>query len=235
MNKSNYNNYDLDFLIKKAAISLAEKDSALYDMLEKDESIINPNQDELDEKIYAMINNHLGKDSARIASKKRFKSIMFKAAAFVLILLSGFIIPFVTVDAFRERVLNFYIENFDTHATFTPEEEVEQSEDFTVGYIPEGYKKSDEFKADGLYSISFNNQTNKLIDITFYNNKTSFNIDSEDCEKYNITIKNKIAYIYRKSDFVTLIFKIHENSVVINSSDEHLTNDELINIAESIR
>ncbi len=235
MNKSNYNNYDLDFLIKKAAISLAEKDSALYDMLEKDESIINPNQDELDEKIYAMINNHLGKDSAKIASKKRFKSIMFKAAAFVLILLSGFIIPFVTVDAFRERVLNFYIENFDTHATFTPEEEIEQPEEITIGYISEGYIESDKYKSGSFYTLTYYNYENNYIYISHYDNAFSFNIDTENCKKYNVNIKNKNSYIYRKSGFITLIFKFHENLVVINSNDDNLTNEELIKIAESIR
>lgn len=235
MNKSNYNNYDLDFLIKKAAISLAEKDSALYDMLEKDESIINPNQDELDEKIYAMINNHLGKDSARIASKKRFKSIMFKAAAFVLILLSGFIIPFVTVDAFRERVLNFYIENFDTHATFTPKEEIDQPDEFTVGYVPEGYLESDEFKTPLFYSISYYNQTKNIIDITFYNDESAFNIDTEGCEQFNLFIKNKNAYIYRKSGFVSLVFKFYEGLIAISSNDDTLSNEDLIEISESIK
>ncbi|MGD9569515.1 MAG: hypothetical protein AB7V48_14590 [Sedimentibacter sp.] len=50
MSKNNYGDYDdyeLEFLIKKAAIALAEKDGELFDMLEKDDTIINPNQDYL--------------------------------------------------------------------------------------------------------------------------------------------------------------------------------------------
>ncbi len=235
MNKNDYDDFELEFLIKKAAISLAEKDSELFDMLEKDDTIINPNQDELDKKIYAMIDEHFKKNDAKAVKQKKLKNFMYKVAAFVLILLSGFIIPFITVDAFREKVLNFYIENFDTHASFTPKEENTSFMTFKADYIPDGYIESDEFKAPDFYSRTFYNQSNKMIDITLYGDKTSFNIDTENCEKYNVTIKDKNSYIYRKIDSAALIFKFHNNSIVIISDDNSITNEELIKIAESIK
>lgn len=235
MNENNIKNFNEDFLIKKAAISLAEKDTELFDLLDNDNTIINPNQEELDKKIYSMINEHLGNNNAKSIEQKRLKKRIFKVTAFVLILISGFIIPFVTVDAFREKIINFYIETFDTHTSFKPKEEKEESKTFTVEYIPKGYNESDVFKAPGIYSITFYNQVNKMIDITLYNEESSFNIDTENCEKHNITIKNKNAYIYRKFSSTALIFKIHENSIVISSNDESLSNEELIKIAESIK
>jgi|GEM_PF-389850 hypothetical protein len=238
MSKNNYDDYDdyeLEFLIKKAAIALAEKDSELFDRLEKDDTIINPDQDELDKKIYAMIDEHFNKNGTRRKKKKKLKSLMFKVAALVLILSSGFIIPYITVDAFRERVVNFYIENFDTHASFGPKEENEPFTEFEAGYLPEGYVKGDEFKAPNLYSQTFYNQVNKMIDITLYDDDTSFNIDTENCETYNVTIKNKNGYIYIKADSVALIFKFHDKSIVITGNDDSLSNEELIKIAESIK
>lgn len=234
MNKNDYDDFELEFLIKKAAISLAEKDSELFDMLEKDDTIINPNQDELDKKIYAMIDEHFKMNDAKTVKQKKLKNLIYKVAVFVVILSSGFIIPFITVDAFRERVINFYIENFDTHASFKPKEE-SPFMDFEVGYTPEGYIEGDEFKSQNLYAITFYNQDNYMIDITLFNNEASFNVDIENCEKYNITVKNKNGYIYRKQGSVMLIFKFHDNSIAIGSNNDNLSNEELLKIAESIK
>ncbi|MGD9569510.1 MAG: DUF4367 domain-containing protein [Sedimentibacter sp.] len=56
----------------------------------------------------------------------------------------------------------------------------------------------------------------------------------ENCEKYNVSIKNKNGYIYRKTDSVSLVFKFHDKSIVIIGNNS-LSNEELIKIAESIK
>lgn len=234
MNRKNIDNFNEDFLIKKAALSLVEKDNELFDLLEKDNTIINPNQHELDKKIHSMINEQLGKKNTKLLKQHKLKKLLTKIAIFILVLTSGFIIPFVTVDAFREKVLNFYIENFDTHASFKPKDEDNPLMDFKADYIPEGYAKSDEIKTPSFYSLIFYNKDDYLIDITLYDNKSSFNIDIENCEKYDITINNKDGYIYRKRNLTSLIFIFHGNSIVITSTNDALTNEELIKIAESI-
>lgn len=234
MNKNNIDNFNEEFLIKKAAISLAEKDNELFDLLEKDNTITNPAQDELDRKIYSMINEKLGSKKSKSIEQKRLRKLMIRVAILVIILSAGFVIPFITVDAFREKVLNFYIENFDTHASFKPKEE-NPFMDFKVGYIPEGYVESDEFKSQNLYAITFYNQDNRMIDITLFDDEASFNVDTENCEEYNVTINKKNGYIYRKPDSIILIFKFHENSIAIGSNDNNLDNDELKKIAESIK
>lgn len=234
MNKNNIDNFNEEFLIKKAAMLLAEKDNELFDLLEKDNTITNPSQDELDRKIYSLINERLGSKKTKSLEQKRFRKLMIKVAVLVFILSAGFVIPFITVDAFREKVLNFYIENFDTHASFKPKEENPFME-FKVGYIPEGYVESDEYKSQNLYAITFYNQDNRMIDITLFDDEASFNVDTENCQKYNITIKNKNGYIYRKPDSIILVFKFHENSIAIGSNDNNLDNDELKKIADSIK
>lgn len=230
---------NLDFLIKKAAISLIEEDTQLYDILEKNTAIVNPNQEELDKKVYSIINEHFDKNDSLNLRQRKIKRLMFKAAAFIVILLSGFLIPFATVEAFREKVVNFYIEHFDTHTLFVPKDAAKEENEahitFKVGYVPEGYVEGDEFIGISLYSISFYSTKNKIIDITIYNDETSFAIDTENSEKYNITVRSKSGYIYRKAGSVSLVFKLYENSVVITSNDDSLSNKELIKIAESIK
>lgn len=236
MSKNNIDNFNEDFLIKKAALSLVEKDNHLFDILEKNNTIINPNQDELDKKIYSMINEQLGKKNTKFKNQHKIKKLMLKVAALVLVLISGFVIPFITVDAFREKVINFYIENFDTHASFKPKETNDKLfMQFEANYIPQGYTEGDTFETIDLYSLTYFNKLNKMIDITLYYNETSFNIDAENCEVSNFVIKNDAAYIYRKTGYVALVFKYHGNPIVISSNDETLTNEELLKIAESIK
>ncbi|MEL7648743.1 MAG: DUF4367 domain-containing protein [Sedimentibacter sp.] len=234
MNRNHTDNFNDDFLIKKAALSLVEKDNEMFDLLDKDDTIINPSQDELDKKIYSMINERLGEKTTKLIKQKKFKKLISKVAILVLLLTSGFAIPFITVDAFREKIINFYIENFDSHASFMPKEE-SPFNDFKVGYIPEGYLENDEIKTPSFYSLTYYNKENYLIDVTLYDSKSSFNVDIENCEKYNITVNNKNGYIYRKPGSTILIFKFHENSIVITSTNDSLTNEELIKIADSIK
>ena len=231
MKNNNNDKFSEDFLIKKAALSLVEKNNELLDLLEKDTSIVNPSQDELDKKIHSMIYEEFGKKNTK---KIKIKKQLLKVSIFVLTMISGFIISFAKVDAFREKVLNLYIEIFDTHASFKPKEDDIFSE-FKVNYIPEGYTKIDEIKTPSFYSIIYNNKENKMIDITLYDNESSFNVDSEEYEIYNVKINNKNSYIYRKYTKNITIFEFHGNSIIINSNDNTLRNETLIKIAESIK
>lgn len=234
MNK-NIDNFNEDFLIKKAALSLVEKDNELFDLLEKDDTIINPNQDQLDEKIYSMINEHLGKNNTKLMKQKRLKKVLMKVAIFVLILTSGFAIPFVTVDAFREKILNYYIEKFETHSSFSPKEETEETTIITVEYIPNGYELRDETKAPNYHSLTYYNYNNKIFNIKLYNKDTTFSVDSEGCEEYTVYINREIGYIFRKTGYVTLLFRDSNYSIIISSNDDTTTNEELIKITEGIK
>ncbi|HKM00826.1 MAG TPA: DUF4367 domain-containing protein [Sedimentibacter sp.] len=231
MKNNNNDNFNEDFLIKKAALSLVEKDNELLDLLEKDTSIVNSGQDELDKEIYSMIYEEFGKKNTK---QIKIKKQLLKASILALVMISGFIIPFTTVDAFREKVLNLYIEIFDTHASFKPKED-DIFREFKVNYIPEGYTKIDEIKTPSFYFLIYNNKENNMIDITLYANESSFNVDSEECEKYNVHINNKDGYIYRKDTTNITIFEFHGNTIIINSNDNALSNETLIKIAESIK
>lgn len=231
MKNNNNDNFNEDFLIKKAALSLVEKDNELLDLLEKDTSIVNSGQDELDKEIYSMIYEEFGKKNTK---QIKIKKQLLKASILALVMISGFIIPFTTVDAFREKVLNLYIEIFDTHASFKPKED-DIFREFKVNYIPERYTKIDEIKTPSFYFLIYNNKENNMIDITLYANESSFNVDSEECEKYNVHINNKDGYIYRKDTTNITIFEFHGNTIIINSNDNALSNETLIKIAESIK
>lgn len=235
MSKDNFSNEKIDFLIKKAVTSSIEKDTEIFDMFDRDKTTLDPNKDVLDKKIYAMIDEHFDKVDTNRTKRNKFRKLTIKVALFVLILSSGFIIPFITVDAFREMVINFYIENFDTHTSFVPKEENESYSSFNVEYLPKGYVESDESKTSNLQSQIFYNNKKSIIKVSLYDDTTSFNIDTEDSQTYNIIINNNNGYIFRKDDSVIMVFKFHDSSIVITSDDPFMINEELIKIAKSIK
>lgn len=234
MKNNNYINNELneDFLLRKIATSLVEKDSLLFDELQNDETIVNPLQDDLDKRISAIINDKSNKEQ-NVKNYNNVKKTLIKAAVIIFVISSGFVISFTTVDAFRVKVLNYYIENFDTHASFMPKDE-KPFMVFEVGYIPVGYLENDEFKSASSYALTYYNQENNMIAITLYDSETVFNVDTENCERYDITINNQNGYIFRKPGTLILVFKFYENSIVISSNDDKLTNEEFIRIAKSI-
>lgn len=234
MKDNNYLNNELneDFLLRKIATSLVEKDSLLFDELQNDETIVNPLQDDLDKRISAIINDKFNKEQ-NVKKYNKIKKTLIKAAVIIFVISSGFVISFTTVDAFRVKVLNYYIENFDTHASFMPKEE-KPFMVFKAGYIPEGYMEGDEFKSASSYALTYYNQEKNMIAITLYNSETVFNVDTENCKRYDITINNQNGYIFRKPGTLILVFKFYENSIVISSNDDKLTNEEFIIIAKSI-
>ncbi|WP_312814006.1 DUF4367 domain-containing protein [Sedimentibacter sp.] len=235
MSNENFSNEKIDFLIKKAVMSSIEKDTEIFDMFDKDTTTVNLNKEELDKKIYTMIDEHFDKVETNHAKKNKFRKLIIKVAVFVLILSSGFIIPFITVNAFREMVINFYIENFDTHTSFVPKEEYTSYSSFNIDYLPEGYVASDESKTSNSQSQIFYDNENNIIKISLYDDTTSFNIDTEKSQTYNVLIRNKNGYIFRKESSVILVFKFNDNSIVITSDDTLMSNEELIKIAKSIK
>ncbi len=236
MKNNSNDNFNDDFLIKKAALSLIEKDNELLDLLEKDTSIVNPNQDELDKKIHSMIDEYLSKNNKHSSKKRKLKKLLLKIAVLVLILTSAFVIPFITVDAFRAKVLNYYIEIFETHLSFTPKKnDIQKTTNITVEYIPEGYDLRDETETLNYHSLTYYNYNSMLFNIKLYSDNTAFSIDSEECEEYTVNINNEIGYIYRKPGYVTLIFRHHNHSIVITSNDDTVTNEELVKIATNIK
>ncbi len=232
MNVNNKKSYDENFILKKIAISLAEEDSRLFDELENDNTIINPKQEELDKRILTMINEHFNQESKinKIVSSK--KQLM-KVAIIVLVVLIGFIIPFTTVDEFRLKVLNFFIDNSETYSSFTPSDE-NTLDSIVIGYIPEGYKLTDKYKTSSSVLMSYIKYNNNTIDITFYNHDTTVSVDTENCERYIVNVNNENGYIYKKTNYVIFLYKFHGDTITIQSND-NLSNNELLKIADSIK
>lgn len=222
-----------EFFLSKLLISIAEKDTRLFDKLEK-ENIINPKQDELDLNIEKIINEYSTKQQKKRKYKKLI-SIITKVAVFLIIVTVGFAVSFVTVDAFRVKVLNFYIEKFQTHTQFIPFDGngSELALSFSVGHMPEGFELEDRFVSEAIVAETYYNSAGYMIDVTLHDRNSSISVNSENAEQTIVKVNSETGYIYKRPDMSIMVFKFFGNTIVI-SSNAVLSVEELLKIAESI-
>ncbi|MGD9566819.1 MAG: DUF4367 domain-containing protein [Sedimentibacter sp.] len=223
-----------EFILSKLLISIAEKDTKLFEELEK-ENIINPKQDELDLQVKKIINEYSNKQQKN-RKYKMIRNIITKVAVFLIIVTVGFSVSFVTVDAFRVKVLNFYIEKFQTHTQFMPYQEnnSELALSFSVGYMPGGFELDDRLVSEAMVSETYFDIAGNMINVTLHDRDASISVNSENAEQTIVKVNNdETGYIYKRPDMSIMVYKFFGNTIVI-SSNIVLTVEELLKIAESI-
>lgn len=222
-----------EFFLSKMLVSIAEKDTKLFDKLEK-EDVINPKQDELDLQIKKIINEYSNKQQKN-RKYKTLTSIINKVAVFLIIITVGFSVSFVTVDAFRAKVLNFYIERFQTHTQFMPYQEnnLELALSFGIGYMPEGFELDDRLVSEAMVAETYFDTDGNMINVTLHDRDASISVNSENAEQTIVKVNKETGYIYKRPDMSIMVFKFFGNTIVI-SSNVVLTVEELLKIAESI-
>lgn len=238
----NSNNNDFkeeygDILLRRAAILSAEEDKEIYNKFSNDDSIVNPNQKELDSKILKMIKNH-EIDMKRKKTLIKLKKITKKAAIFIVVFVIGFFITFSTVDAFKITVINFFIEQKEKFTSLSLTENKPSSaptgltEKYYPRYLPEGYELSNTFVNNDKVEISYINQNNEIINYGYFGIDATAGIDTENRTVTNILVNGIQGYIYSKNNHRILVYTTKDHIFVI---DGFLSQDEIIKIAESIK
>ncbi len=209
--KNSFNDEYGEILLRKAAILLSEEDKEIYDKLRDDETIVNPNQEELDKKILGMIRN--------------YEKI-------------GFAITFTTVEAFKITVINFIIEQKEKFSEISLSENnnisvpTELNEKYYPHYLPEGYEIKSTFITDSGAEISYINKNNEKINYCYFDKDAIAGIDTENRIETSVLINGLKGSIFSKNGHNILVFKLDEYLFVIEG---HIAQEEIIKIAESIR
>ena len=238
----NLNGYDFkdeygEILLRKAAILSAEEDKKIYDKLHDDESIVNPNQKELDKKILSMIKKY-EKGEKRKHKLRILKKVTTKVAIFIAIFTIGFLITFTTVDAFKITVINFFIEQREKFSLISLTENnnrhipSELSEKYYPRYLPEGYKIANTYVNDDKVGISYVDKNNEIINYDYFGINAAASIDTEDRTETSVLINNFQGHIYSKNGHNLLVFNTDKYIFVIGG---FISQDEIIKMAESIK
>lgn len=235
--KNSFNDKYGEILLRKSAILLAEEDEKIYDELRKDESIVNPNQEELDKKILGMIRNY-EKEEKRKQKQRIINKVALKAAIFISVLTIGFAITFTTVDAFRIMVFNFIIEQKEKFSLISLSEndnsvvQSELNDKYYPRYLPEGYEIESTFISDRGVEIFYVNNNKEIISYSYFGKDVTTGLDTENRTETIVLVNGLGGSIFSKNGHRTLTFKSDEHIFIIEG---HIAQEEIIKIAESIK
>lgn len=160
---------------------------------------------------FAEYSKELEKEANRRLRKMKLKKYASRAAVvFLAILLSSTVVT-MSVEAFRVRFLNWFIESEKDHnrVEFESSNQVlelpgEWRNYYYPTYIPEGYFLIDANGNDLLKTILLTNDGGKLLLISQAKGNMGLNIDSEDTDTATITINDVEALLTEKSNQITI-------------------------------
>lgn len=178
------------------------------------------------------------KEKQRKKWLKQIKLYSSRAAVFILVLIGAFTAVTMSVEAFRIRILNFFMEKNESYIEFRVDEVVDgQSipqldidQYHYPAYLPEGYNYDSSQAAGDVVILSFSN-SKYIIIFTQGSTGSVYHLDTEDGETKEVPIGNTSGYLIEKNDGMTLFWNDDDTDFIINGNIEP---NELIKIAESL-
>ena len=157
------------------------------------------------------------------------------AAAAVIIALS--FVGTITVNAnFRERVVNWFVENFGEFSLFDSKTEKEQSIDemkrYHPGYIPDEYKLTETYEIDGGISFDYSDENGNVLIILITMPGNGWMVDTEGMDVIELEYGGDIAYYYSDKKESRFVFSKDGYPVYILGN---IDLDECIEIANEIK
>ena len=161
-------------------------------------------------------------------------AVLRKIAACILICLSvGFAalmaIPTVRASVW-DSVVNFYEKyiKFDFNVTSVEEETIG---DYTLGYVPDGFVRTDAYETDAKNKYRYENEE-KFFCIIYYAKNREINYDDENGKIHIVHVNGEDGYMVEYLDGTYALIWNHND--VVFSVDGNIDSKEIIKIAENI-
>lgn len=178
------------------------------------------------------------KEKQRRKRLKQIKLYSSRAAVFILVLIGMFTVVTMSVEAFRVRILNYFMEKNESYTEFRVDEVVDGQSTpqldidryYYPTYLPEDYTYVSYQVAGDVVMISYSNGKDIVI-VTQGSTGSVYHVDTEDAETIEVSIGNISGYLIDKSDGGTLFWNDNDKDFMVNGN---LKPNELIKIAESL-
>lgn len=203
--------------------------------------------EELDQKCQALIRRKFAQKRRRHALKV-VGNISRRVAAFAIVLLGAFSALFLTVDAVRTPVINFYLQNMGNHSVLvigkseqqTAEESIAgrlANMDKLTALLPPGYLLVEgHFDENGVGYAYFENEEKSEISLNIMNDSSFFAVDTEDCDKCErLSEKGIEGYYIEKGSRKSVIWLNNSKSKIFTLASSVLEKESLLQIANSIQ
>jgi hypothetical protein len=169
---------------------------------------------------------------------KKIRTYSSRTAVFILVLIGAFTLVTMSVEAFRVRIFNYFMEKNESYTEFrvdevvdgqsTPQLDIDQY--YYPTYLPEDYTY-DSYQVGGdIVMLSYSNSEDTII-FTQGSTGSAYHVDTEDAEMKEVPIGNTSGYLIDKNDGSTLFWNDNDRDFMINGN---LEPNELIKIAESL-
>jgi len=163
-----------------------------------------------------------------------------RAAIFLIVIISGFALTTLSVEAFRLRLFNFVTEITDQYTKIDIRENSEPQEEnielhlenaFYPEYMTGDYTLSESQEFGNMRIVHFSNNEGKVIEIAQSPIGTSFQVDTENAVTSEVEINNGKGILIVKGNVRTLIWTIDQTALYIIGE---INEGEIIKIAENI-
>lgn len=197
----------------------------------KDMEDIPPNP-EASENFYKALDKEYRKGQIRSFGKKaaRFGRYAITVCAAVIVVFS---ISVVSVDALRLKFLDWLTNVHSTHTTYN---DIDHNNDVRLlENIPDGYSLQLYNNNGDLITETFVNSSENFITLIICPKDYVFNSDNESTYSETVAINDIIGLYSTKDDCITLIWTMGDSNYTITTNDMTLSQEIIIEIAESIK
>lgn len=191
-------------------------------------------EEELSDQLNQKIDTMFSSARKRANRKRRFITARRIAAVFV-VLLTMASVTVMSVEAFREPVINFIFNKGSSQDRTRIQTQTNgEDKDFHFNYMPSGYSFSEKNVSDNNSHIlyKYQNKSSNIIYINIILDSTIENYSNMDKSDYTIFKYNSTEYYYIENTFNQLLW--YKNKVIYKINAP-LSRDELIKIAEGIK
>lgn len=196
---------------------------------------------ELDKRIQKLIANEQAKKRNKQRRKTALRALR-SAAAVIMILLSVSSILFMTVEAFRLPVINFFVEKTERYWLLSETNdsnaipEAYNPENPLEGIIPHDYELIEligTVEESNLFAKYSNNDTSVMC--LFVNQSVGYlQVDSEDARVTPKKLNGHDAYTYAEGEFIHVVWLDENVSKVFSIYANNVAEEALVDYAEAV-
>ncbi len=170
--------------------------------------------------------------------KEIIRRYLSRAAMLLLVLLVSVATVTMSVDAFRVKFLNLFVEEKNDHNVIKFEEvqNIEWPSDWNDFYyptfIPDGYVLDETQRNNNMKTMIFTNNSEKILIINQSTDDVTMNLDSEKANNRKILINESEAVMVEKDKTISITWSSNETIFLVTGEEDIRI---MIQIAEKIK
>jgi len=211
----------------------------IIDELENDQNEINKIElSKENEKWFEKYINAIKRKERKFKRRKHFKKYSIRAATFLIVVFLSVSFLTVSVEGFRMKVFNLFLEKNEKFTSIKIEEgsnsDITNIPDWNYyypSYVPEGYQLDTKNVFNDIRILKFKNESSEII-FGQGPNGSDFHLDSENAKTSEVLVNNDKSILVEKNNKNILLWHNSDSSFYIISN---IDVNELLKIANNIR